>query len=378
MKDLAIVIPVYKENLSINEEIALEQVVKKLGKYEIFFLAPEGLQIRRDNTTIKYQYFERKWFQNIESYSAFMLTSYLYQRFADYVYILVYQLDAFVFGDNISDYMKMNFDYIGAPTLEGMYKPYRSEKVLFTQNGGFSLRKVSAFRNWCESNEQEISLMKKYDAEDSIIYALRSKGLNLAPIDVALQFSFDSNVRECFERNNMLLPLGCHAWERYDFEFWEPFITEQGYKPTPPEAGKRIIKDYYSIRKYNDSWREKYSHNIVKKVISNLLYHFDNKVYVWGMGRHGYDAMQLLLGAGIEIVAFIDNNQERIQEGMFPCCAVHVNEVVHRELDIPIIVAMYHHVDACIYLENYGLHHHSNYITYMELFEAFEIETMRG
>jgi hypothetical protein len=96
------------------------------------------------------------------------------------------------------------------------------------------------------------------------------------------------------------------------------------------------------------------------------------------MGRHGYDAMQLLLGAGIEIVAFIDNNQERIQEGMFPCCAVHVNEVVHRELDIPIIVAMYHHVDACIYLENYGLHHHSNYITYMELFEAFEIETMRG
>lgn len=379
MKTLAIVIPVYKDSLSVNEKIALDQAVRKFDKYDIFFLAPEGLHIEDlKYKKIKYQYLDIKWFCSVESYSNLMLTSDVYKRFIQYSYILIYQLDAFVFGDNINDFIEMNYDYIGAPTLEGMYKPYRAEKVLYTQNGGFSLRKVKAFINWTLYNKKEIELMQKFDAEDSIIYALRSKGLRIAPIDIALQFSFDSNVRECFLQNKMKLPLGCHAWERYDYEFWEPYIKEQRFNPERPEASKRIIKDYYAIKKYNDAWVENYSSQTVIRVMSNLLPHFDKSVYVWGMGKHGYEAMQLLLGAGIEIIAFLDNNPGKIKEGMFPCSAVNVKKVVYENKTIPIVVAMYHHVDACVYLERHGLHHHSDYITYMELYESFEIETMKG
>lgn len=378
MKELAIVIPVYREQLLHNEEISLRQVVRCFECYDKFFLTFEGIHIE-GYKEIKYRYFPKCFFASVRSYSDLMLRKELYSAFSDYEYILIYQLDAFAFtGETINYFMDMNYDYIGAPTLEGMYKPYRSEKVLFTQNGGFSLRKVSAFENWCEANYREISLMKKFDVEDSIIFALRLKGLKLAPIDIALQFSFDSNVQECFKRNNLRLPLGCHAWERYDYEFWEPYIRKQGYNPVLPDVSKRIVKDYYAIKKYNTAWVEKYSSQIVHEVISKILSQFENKVYVWGMGKHGYDAMQLLLGAGVEIVAFLDNDQDRIKEGMFPCEALLVNEIIAEDLNIPIVVAMYHHVDACVYLENHGLHHHRDYITYMELFEAFEIETMEG
>lgn len=371
-------IPVYKECLSVNEQASLTQAVRKFEKYDVFFIAPDGLMVDfKSKKKIYYQYFEKEWFQSVDSYSELMLRTEFYECFNNYLYVLIYQLDAFIFGNNIHDFIEMGFDYIGAPTLEGMYKPYRAEKVLYTQNGGFSLRKVNSFICWTKNNYDEIELMKKYDAEDSIIYALRSKGLNIAPIEIALKFSFDSNARECFQRNHKTLPLGCHAWERYDFEFWKPFIESQGYSIEKPDPSRIIIKDYYAIKKYNDSWQKKYSSNTVWEILGKLLETFSDEVYVWGMGRHGYDALQLLLGAGINIVSYLDTNIEKIHEGMYPCRAITVEQALMENKNIPIIVAMYHHVDACVILEEQGLHHHKNYITYMELFEAFEIETMK-
>jgi hypothetical protein len=30
--------------------------------------------------------------------------------------------------------------------------------------------------------------------------------------------------RLCFELNGRKLPFGCHAWQRYDRGFWEPYL----------------------------------------------------------------------------------------------------------------------------------------------------------
>ena len=40
----------------------------------------------------------------------------------------------------------------------------------------------------------------------------------------ALEFSFELAPRYCFMMNGRRLPFGCHAWFRYDREFWEPFL----------------------------------------------------------------------------------------------------------------------------------------------------------
>jgi hypothetical protein len=46
----------------------------------------------------------------------------------------------------------------------------------------------------------------------------------IAPLEVALRFAFEANPRICYEMNNYEIPFGCHAWEKYDKEFWLPYL----------------------------------------------------------------------------------------------------------------------------------------------------------
>jgi hypothetical protein len=48
----------------------------------------------------------------------------------------------------------------------------------------------------------------------------------IAPVEVGLKFAFEVAPRLCFELNNRHLPFGCHAWPRYDREFWEPYLLK--------------------------------------------------------------------------------------------------------------------------------------------------------
>ncbi|MEM8909693.1 MAG: DUF5672 family protein, partial [Bacteroidota bacterium] len=40
----------------------------------------------------------------------------------------------------------------------------------------------------------------------------------------ALGFAFELAPRKAYEMNHHQLPFGCHAWEKYDPDFWQPFI----------------------------------------------------------------------------------------------------------------------------------------------------------
>jgi hypothetical protein len=39
-----------------------------------------------------------------------------------------------------------------------------------------------------------------------------------------LRFAFEAAPRQCLEMNQGRLPFGCHAWGRYDREFWTPHL----------------------------------------------------------------------------------------------------------------------------------------------------------
>jgi hypothetical protein len=49
----------------------------------------------------------------------------------------------------------------------------------------------------------------------------------IAPLETALRFAFECVPRYCFEKNNHKLPFGCHAWQKYDREFWEPYLLKK-------------------------------------------------------------------------------------------------------------------------------------------------------
>ncbi len=46
----------------------------------------------------------------------------------------------------------------------------------------------------------------------------------IAPVEKALEFSFECFPRYCYELNGRRLPFGCHAWAKHDRAFWEQFI----------------------------------------------------------------------------------------------------------------------------------------------------------
>ena len=48
-------------------------------------------------------------------------------------------------------------------------------------------------------------------------------------VPTALKFAFEFELRTSYEMNQKELPFGCHAWERYDIDFWRPFIRHYGY-----------------------------------------------------------------------------------------------------------------------------------------------------
>ena len=45
----------------------------------------------------------------------------------------------------------------------------------------------------------------------------------------ALKFSFEVNPEILYQLNNEQLPFGCHAWWKYNLNFWLPHINNFGY-----------------------------------------------------------------------------------------------------------------------------------------------------
>ncbi len=143
---IAVVIPIYKQfsNLNSAEKISLVQCYKVLNTYDIFFVTHEGIDTKEyQNTSIKSStlHFNRNYFNDLKSYSQLLMTMDFYKSFSNYDFILITQLDVFVFSDMLERFCKLNYDYIGAPWFEGFNMATENSPIIGVGNGGFSLRK---------------------------------------------------------------------------------------------------------------------------------------------------------------------------------------------------------------------------------------------
>lgn len=234
MPTAAVVIPTYKEKLNEFEKISLAQVRKVLGKYPIIFVAPEGKIFSYFDDNNKVVYFPQEFFQSVETYSRLMLSPEFYEKFFDYDFILIYQLDAFVFSDMLEYFCSLGYDNIGAawpafirPTFNHNGKKYRPK----VGNGGFSLRRVKSFYNVL-INHADLAKNFYTLAEDtffSLCGAANIDGFTSAPVNVANKFSAEILPARCVKKNGGDLPFGCHDWNDLDAEFYSKVIPKFGY-----------------------------------------------------------------------------------------------------------------------------------------------------
>lgn len=266
----AIVVPLYREGLTSEEEISLRHLEHYLGKYDRYLVTPKSLKTSRRGFGNKQ--FEDDFFKSTKTYSALMLSKKFYETFSDYSYVLIYQLDALVFSDQLLQWCDAGYDYVGAPWLKGA-EDAPVVDVPTVGNGGFSLRKVESFlrvlnsanyyvepgvywQNLCAGRSkpfQYLNLPRKYLKRVNMFNGVRwetarwtEEGwskygpnedlfwsyeatkyypeFSIAPAEEAVRFAFEVCPRECFEMSNYMLPFGCHAWAKYDKEFWEPYL----------------------------------------------------------------------------------------------------------------------------------------------------------
>lgn len=257
-KNVKILIPIYKSYFGELEEKSFLQCMKVLGNYEIVLVQPEGLDnsyITEKFNAITVESFPKHYFQNIEGYNELLLSALFYERFLDSEYILIYQLDAFVFKDELTEWCKKGYDYIGAPwiasekktiwsrSFHSIARKFRSKKKndreqIFYKagNGGFSLRKTASHYSIAKRNETFILDFLK--AEEKEIYAIEDVFWSLkAPelsIDFkipgykqALSFAIDRKPKIAFKLNNNQLPFGCHGINKTKvIGFWKPILDK--------------------------------------------------------------------------------------------------------------------------------------------------------
>ena len=227
---VAVVIPAYHE-LDPLEKFSLAQVKKILGRYPIVFVAPEGKNFSYFTRKDFVAEFPAEYFRSVKTYSRLMLMPEFYETFADFDYILIYQLDAFVFYDALENFCSLGYDYIGAPWS---YLVEVGKKFLRVGNGGFSLRNVEAHYKILLKHADLISQFADLneDAIWSYCGATDAENFHVAPINVAYKFSMEFNPDRCIRKNGGNLPFGCHGWSTltedfYVKNFWSNFFDKR-------------------------------------------------------------------------------------------------------------------------------------------------------
>jgi Protein of unknown function (DUF5672) len=234
-QQVCITVPIYKTQPNASEIVSLRQLNKILGKYPIAFYCANDFDAKAYSEMIpqaKIIRFETHYFNSINGYSKLMLSHTFYQKFIDFHYILIYQLDAYVFSDHIDFWCNKNYDYIGAPWLVEPIlangKPKINLQKWFVNkvgNGGFSLRKVkSHYRNALFFKP----ILSFFSKNEDMFWGLFLYWLNpffkRPKATEALNFAFEMEPKMCFETNHNVLPFGVHAWKKYDPQFWKEYI----------------------------------------------------------------------------------------------------------------------------------------------------------
>lgn len=267
---IVVVIPIYKAEPSHDELLSLRQCIKVLSNYTIYLVHPHELDtssydFASQNKLHKLS-FAPSYFDGIEGYNRLMKSNMFYEHFCDFEYMLIYQLDAWVFRDELKEWCKRGYDYVGAPWFKHFRSHEEGYNLWRVGNGGLSLRRIKKFLE-CTQREAPVysfwSLLRQGGShffrnliryirypnnmgwfidhcastwEDGffcIDLAETIHSLKVPKPEEAAMFSFECSPEFLFEKvTQRKLPFGCHAWRRYHFdEFWKQHI------PTTSNAG---------------------------------------------------------------------------------------------------------------------------------------------
>lgn len=282
MRQCIVIIPLYKNHPSKIEIASFRQGLSILKDHDISIITHTEVNLtvyysiaQEVGKSFNVQYFDKNYFSSVSGYNKLCLSTTLYERFANYEYMLIYQTDAWVFKDELEYWCNKGYDYIGAPN-------FYNDGIVHTNifwgvgNGGFSLRRIqycikvlNSYRNipflrpnyllkYYYNEEKYINkknntfiqylkitlktILKSLGFKNTLNYFINSKTINediifsiwaknswtiipqIPNVHEAAFFSFECNPHFLYQHTKCL-PFGCHAFEKWDYDtFWSKFI----------------------------------------------------------------------------------------------------------------------------------------------------------
>lgn len=275
----AVVIPVWKLDLNRYERISIDQHLSVLQQHDCYLLVPASLRkpieeqllpILGAPQTINFHVVDDRWLRSRESYNQLMLTLDFYEFYQYYSHLLIAQLDAYTFSDQLMSWCDAPFDYIGAPIYDCKSQP--DSEPISMGSGGFSLRRIKAFIralglnpvifHWadlgdqlkfysikgkaikmvryascCISNGNRLraetnSLARWAGVNEDICYAKYLPAVDpdfrVADYAQSVAFCIDGYVDRQLKILNGARPFGTHGWWTFgdDLEAWTPLIPQ--------------------------------------------------------------------------------------------------------------------------------------------------------
>lgn len=239
-----VLIPSYKSDVSSDELASLRQCRRVLASHDCKVFHPEGWPLPDAFAGLQSEPFPACYFRSISDYNRLMLSLEFYDRFQAYDYILIHQLDAYVFRDELTDWCARGFDYVGAPwghaTFPGKAKSRRSlpwyarplwlARLLYWRdfrvgNGGLSLRCTRTFRRILQKHSDVADRwLRNEDEFWSLVAPVYDRHFRIPCERQAMRFSLELEPRQYVNRMGGRLPFGCHAWRKRDPSFWTPYL----------------------------------------------------------------------------------------------------------------------------------------------------------
>lgn len=239
---IVIIIPIYSLVLKGYEIKVLDNLSSLCKDYEIYFIHPQSLNLDKEELFLSYNFkclsFEDGYFKDIAGYNRLCLSYSFYDSFKDFDYLLIHQLDAFIFENAFEKWISQNYDYVAPPWvgidafkfIRGTYennvpillkaKLLALHKSIFGHdflvgNGGISLRKIKTFKRVLRLFASQA---KSWPYNEDLFYSIHIPAhyplFRIPSFQKALAFGFDLNPLQAFELNGYELPMSAHGFDK--------------------------------------------------------------------------------------------------------------------------------------------------------------------
>jgi hypothetical protein len=243
MLNVKIIIPIYKETLDPFEQFSLDYSLSILSiKQSIMFIG--AVTLNRDYYLQRYPHisfmpFPEMYFSSIANYNRLLLSPAFYHLFSAYQFLLVLQTDAIILRDECDYWCAQPFDYIGAPWPDGyelfvnagrFEGEYGKAVKVFVGNGGLSLRRIDKCLALLDEFKDILAVFERTGSSEDLFFSVMGALSNdfIIPNEIiASRFSMELKPSLYLTINGGHLPMGGHAWWKYEPDFWRQQFAEQ-------------------------------------------------------------------------------------------------------------------------------------------------------